>query len=246
MVAISIFGNVTISYKNNALINFFEEIMFDKTKDNTKESLARHVAGVTVRHNSPFADLDIIENAEPLSRELITKYVVPFYLGSKDTDAFRKNYLALKDSINIELVSSLLGDFDWRPRSVGAYFAALGCMNELEENIGNLLLRSDVCYAGHDYCLALASFSSSQAINYLDRYLEHYLNQKDLWFDQGSAMAALAFIGTHRGEDLVTPYRAAWDAFVSNKPNWNLASSIEDFAQQMQSLNEFKAEINNK
>lgn len=214
--------------------------MFKNIKDKTQELLSLHVAGATVRHKGRFSDLKVIENTEPLSKELIGKYVAPFYLGRKDTDEFQKKYLEISDSINVELVSTLLGDFNWRPRSVGAYFAAIGTINELEENIGNLLLRSDVCYAGHDYCIALASFSSPEAINYLNRYLEYYLDQHALWFDQSSAMAALSFIGTNSGKDLVEPHMAAWKSFVTNKPNWDLASSIEGFSQQMEFLNEFK------
>ena len=216
--------------------------MFKKNKDKTQELISLHVAGATVSHKGRFSDLKVIENAEPLSKEFIEKYVAPFYLGSKDTDEFRKNYLEISGSIDTKLVSKLLGDFNWRPRSVGAYFAALSNMNSLEENIGNLLLRSDVCYAGHDYCIALASFSSPEAINYLNEYLEYYLEQPDLWFDQSSAMAALSFIGANNETDLVTPHTAAWESFVANKPNWELASSIEGFSQQMESLNEFKRE----
>lgn len=217
--------------------------MFKKIKDKIQKLLSLHVAGATVRHKGRFSDLEVIENSEPLSSEQIAKYVAPFYLGRRDTDEFRENYLAIKNSLDVPLVSKLLGDFNWRPRSVGAYFAALGGMNNLEENIGKLLLRSDVCYAGHDYCLALASFSSPEAINYLNQYLEYYLQQQDLWFDQNSAMAALSFIEANSGEDLVTPHMAAWETFVSNKPNWDLTSSVENFSQQMKFLNEFKREI---
>ena len=217
--------------------------MFKKVKDKTKELISLHAAGATVRHKGRFSDLKVIENAGPLSKELIGKYVAPFYLGSKDTDEFRKNYLVVSDSIDVVLVSKLLGDLNWRPRSVGAYFAAIGSMSELEENMGNLLLRSDVCYAGHDYCIALTSFSSPEAINYLNEYLEYYLEQHDLWFDQSSAMGALSFIGSNSNKDLLAPHMAAWEKFVANKPNWDLASSIEGFTRQMESLIEFKREI---
>ena len=115
--------------------------MLKKIKDRTKELLSLHVTGATVRHKGRFYDLKVIENTEPLENELLAKYVAPFYLESKGTVEFREKYLELRESIDIELVSKLLGDFNWRPRSVGAYFAALGSMNELEENIGNLLLR---------------------------------------------------------------------------------------------------------
>lgn len=217
--------------------------MFKNIKNKTKELLSLHVAGATVRHKGLFSDLKVLENNEPLDNKLLAKYVAPFYLGSKDTDGFREKFLELRNSIDTGLVSKLLGDFNWRPRSVGAYFAALGSMNEHEENIGNLLLRSDACYAGHDYCLALTSFSSPAAINYLEQYLGYYLEQPDLWFDQSSAMAALSYIGTNKGEDLIAPYMGSWDKFIANKPNWDLTASVEGFTQQIQSLNEFKCEI---
>ncbi|WP_215398567.1 DUF6000 family protein [Rheinheimera oceanensis] len=218
--------------------------MTKKINDSTNDLIYLHVAGATVRHTSPYSELNVDENTQPLDSTFIATYVAPFYLQRKDTDEFRQKYLAVKSSIDSKLVSKLLGDFNWRPRSVGAYFAALGSMIELEEHIGKLLLRSDVCYAGNNYCLALASFASPAAVQYLKQYLEYYLEQSDLWFDQNSAMAALSYIGAKQGEDLVTPYIPLWQKFIANKPDWDLAESIELFSQQMNALNEFKREIN--
>lgn len=150
---------------------------------------------------------------------------------------------SIKDSIDTRLVSKLLGDFNWRPRRVGAYFAAIASLNEHEENIGNLLLRSEVCYAGHNYCLALASFESLEAIDYLERYLTYYLEQPDLYFDQNSAMSALSYIGNLKDKDLISPYMDSWHEFTADKPDWNLDASIDNFNEQMQTLNEFKCEI---
>ncbi|MDP2713571.1 DUF6000 family protein [Rheinheimera sp.] len=217
--------------------------MTKEINDGPKDLISLHVAGATVRHASPYSDLKVDENAEPLDNDFIATYVSPFYRGRKDTDEFRKKYVAVKSSIDTTLVSKLLGDFNWRPRSVGAYFAALGNMNELEDHIGKLLLRSDVCYAGHNYCLALASFSSLGAICYLEKYLGYYLEQSDLWFDQNSAMAALSYIGAKRGEDLVSPFMPSWQKFIVNKPNWDLAAANEKFIQQMSYLSEFKHAI---
>jgi hypothetical protein len=211
--------------------------------DGPEDLISLHVVGATVRHTSPYSDLKVDENAEPLDKDFIATYVSPFYLGRKDTDEFRRKYLAILSSIDIKLVSKLLGDFNWRPRSVGAYFAALGNMKELEDLIGKLLLRSDVCYAGNNYCLALASFSSPAAIHYLEQYLEYYLEQPDLWFDQNSAMAALSYIGTKQGKDLVTAFMPSWQRFIVNKPNWDLSAANEKFIQQMNYLNEFKHAI---
>lgn len=49
-------------------------------KDETKELLALHVAGATVKHESKFSDLEVLKNSEPLDQNFINKYVVPFYM----------------------------------------------------------------------------------------------------------------------------------------------------------------------
>ena len=135
------------------------------------------MAGATVTHSGPYSSLKVLQNKSPLSQEFINKYVSPFYMENIDTEKYRKAYLSIREDLNENIVSTLLGEFNWRPRSVGADFCSIGDLTQYEENIGNLLLRSDVCYSGHKYCLALASFGSEKAISYLERYLEYYLKQ---------------------------------------------------------------------
>ena len=94
--------------------------MTNEINDGPKDLISSHVAGATVRHTSPYSELKVDENTEPLDNEFIATYVSPFYLGRKDTDEFRRKYIAVKSSIDTKLVSNLLGDFNWRPRSVGA------------------------------------------------------------------------------------------------------------------------------
>lgn len=215
-------------------------ILDNNMKDENNAALALHVAGATVKHNTDFSNLKILENNESLSQDFINKYVISLYMKRIDNVEFREYFLTIKDSVDNEVVAKLLGDFNWRTRSVGADFAAIYNMNEYEDNIGKLLLRSDVCYAGRNYCLALASFSSTVAINYLQQYLEYYLRQPDLWFDQDWAMAALSYIGINKGEDLLTPYMDLWNEFIINKPSMILADSMESFNLQMLALNKLK------
>ena len=65
------------------------------------------------------------------------------------------------------MVTTLLAYFDWRPRRVGARLAALREMTGFDDHIGRLLVRSDVCYAGKGYCLALARFNTVRAREHL-------------------------------------------------------------------------------
>jgi hypothetical protein len=66
-----------------------------------------------------------------------------------DRDRFITNLRPVYDEIDEGLIVTLLSQFDWRPRITGAYFAAVKKLASLDDHIGNLLLRSDVCYAGH-------------------------------------------------------------------------------------------------
>ena len=55
--------------------------------------------------------------------------------------------LAVRPEIDKSIVSQLLGDFNWRMRSVGARFATYMNYREFEDIIGVHLLKSEVCYA---------------------------------------------------------------------------------------------------
>ena len=126
--------------------------MFSKFKDKVNKFLAG-----STRYKNKFSTLKVLNNSVPLNDEFIKKYVLPFYMLSEADPEYKSSYLDIRGDVNIDVISKLLGEFDWRPRSVGAYFAAIENKHELQDNIGRLLLRSDVCYTGHNYCLALAS-----------------------------------------------------------------------------------------
>lgn len=114
--------------------------------------------------------------------------------------------------------------------------SAIEHYSPLEDHIGRLFLRSDVCYAGVGYALALAAFNTSPSIDYLKKYLDHYLGRKDLWFDQDSAMSALCYLDRQNGTDLLRGYLPKWKAFKEDKPNHDLERSIHGFQIKMENL----------
>ena len=153
--------------------------------DKTKKAIELHSAGATVRHQNPFEELESYKSESEIDKKFIDKWVIPFYMvGIHNTDEFISNYSKVKSDVNLEIAKQLFGDFNWRTRIVGAYFSAIENYVELEDIIGTLLLKSEVCYAGGGYCFALASFNTEKGINYLKRYLDYYLTRKDLHFVQ--------------------------------------------------------------
>lgn len=170
----------------------------------------------------------------PLSEELISKWIAPFYMwGIRSPDQFIASYCPIRGEITVDLCRSLLVSFNWRPRIAAAYFAAIEKFTELEEHIGRLLLRSDVCYAGQGYTLALGIFNTRGSIDFLKKYLDHYLERKDLWFDQPDAMAALHFTDALNGTSNFVDYLPRWQAFVSDKPKHDLNGVLKSFRQDV-------------
>src|SRR4051812_48164581 len=102
------------------------------TRNDETDEIALHVAGATVRHRNPFENIDVSRNREELTEEFIDKWVVPFYMNSLSNldNATIKNFADTATVINIEIVKQLLGDFDWRTRITGAYFAAINNFKE--------------------------------------------------------------------------------------------------------------------
>lgn len=163
----------------------------------------------------PFEDLEAHRNEDEFTREFTEQWVIPFYMNdfSNLEETTLVSFAAASRKMNPKIVAELLGDFDWRPRMAGAFFAAINYYQEFEEIIGPHLLRSEVCYAGSGYCLALATFSTERCKEFLMTYLEYYLGRKDLWFDQADAYCALEYLDKAAAERMLPK----WKEFVADK-----------------------------
>lgn len=210
------------------------------TRNNESEEIALHVSGATVRHRNPFEALEVPRNNVELSHEFIDKWAAPFYMTSLSNadDTTILMFAEAAKEINIDIVKSLLGDFNWRTRIAGAFFSAINVYKEAEEIIGKHLLKSEVTYAGSGYCLALAAFQTEKAKDYLIAYLDYYLDRKDLWFDQADAFCALEYIDKDQANRLVDK----WNSFVTDKEHWSLERSRKHFNSCMLTLDKIRKE----
>lgn len=204
-----------------------------------KENVVLHPAGATVSHISPFAQIVVPKLDQPLSQTVVDKWVIPFYRSRirGDAEKFTEAFRPIIHAVDDELITSLLSESNWRPRIVAAYFAAITNRKTHEEHVGKLLLRSDVCYAGRGYCLALACFNTPNALKYLMDYLDYYLLHPELYFDQGVAMAAVAHMDSQNDTNNLAYYLPAWSSFIENKATWNLDDIIDLFSRQMRAIN---------
>lgn len=119
----------------------------------------------------------------------------------------------VKADISRELCLLLLGDFNWRTRLVGAYFAAVQGYDDLIDVIGTHFIKSEVCCVGHVYALVLAFFDTPQSRRYLDLYLDYYLTRSDLYFDQQHAIEAALYLDRRTGSNASARYAGAWRQF---------------------------------
>ncbi|RNC86010.1 MAG: hypothetical protein ED557_04365 [Balneola sp.] len=183
-----------------------------------------------------FDHLTYQRNDDKLSPEFIQKWVLPFYMTHIYNDSFSPRLNILRNELDCEVVRKLLGDFNWRTRSVGAVFAAIIDCTKFEEQIGTLLLKSEMVSAGKKYVLTLATFNTPQSIQYLLDYLDYYLERKDLWYDQDHAMAALKWLDHLNGSNHLDNYIERWNNFITDKPYWNLDQSFEIVSREMTAL----------
>ncbi len=183
-----------------------------------KENLTNmqlHSAGATVQHISPFEDFVSYTNETEISQEFREEWVIPFYFELNNrSDEWIEKMIELKPQINETIILQNLGDFDWRTRSTGSYFAGIKKVIQFQEIIGIHLLKSEVCYAGSIYAITLASFNTERSVYYLNLYLEYYLTKPELYFDQGSALIALRYLDELNSTNNTDKHLRNWEKLM--------------------------------
>ena len=183
--------------------------------DDFNEMANLHSAGAIVRHISPFSGLPSHKNESGLSVDFTTKWAVPFYMkiGTYDYSNWIEDVKQIKSEITPEICLQLLGDFNWRTRLVGSYFAAVKGYTNLIEIIGIHLLKSEVCCVGHIYALVLAFFNTPESREYLTKYLNYYLTTPSLYFDQKNVMEAILYLDKVNGTGIFSEQLVKWTRF---------------------------------
>ena len=193
-----------------------------------KENLTNiqlHSAGATVQHISPFEDLVSYVNETEISQAFREEWVIPFYFElNNQSDEWIKKIIQLKPLISEDVILQNLGDFDWRTRSTGSYFAGIKNALQFQEIIGIHLLKSEVCYAGSEYAITLALFNTERSVYYLNLYLEYYLTKPELYIDQGSVITAFKYLDEINSTNHVEKHLKNWENFVT----WRNEKQIEN------------------
>lgn len=147
---------------------------------------------------------------DPELTELIDRFVTP---GNRYLELLHGNYLAKPEQELAQFLAELIADAhaisdeeievllssEWRSRLTAGYLIAAAPREQLVPQIGQLLIESQLVYAGQGYCIALASIGTASAADQLTAYLDRWLPKIDARGDQGWAMAALVSLDEEGG-----------------------------------------------
>ncbi|MEV0382811.1 DUF6000 family protein [Nonomuraea sp. NPDC050643] len=138
--------------------------------------------------------------------KLAHRYVHP---GKDDVRRYLKllhgNFLALPEPVFRSFAGSLakdareitdddlrvLLDSEWRARLTAAWLIGMDRRTQHREQLGELLLESELVYAGQGYCFALARFGERRDAEILTAYLHRWLPETNCRYNQDTAMGAL-------------------------------------------------------
>ncbi|MFK0259067.1 DUF6000 family protein [Streptomyces sp. NPDC090445] len=109
----------------------------------------------------------------------------------------------------------------WRERKTAAWLITVARRTEFRERLGELLLASEVCYAGTAYCVTFATFGTPADADLLAAYLDRYLRRPDLYYDQPAAMGALLHLDAKLRADQAARFLARdglWHQWIDGPP----------------------------
>ena len=125
--------------------------------DKLNNAIKLHSAGATAKHMSPFENLKSYQYEIEMNQSFREKWVIPFYfkLHRNDNEWINK-IVEVYQEISDEVILKNLGEFNWRTRSTGAFFASIKDKKEYIDIIGTHLIKSEVCYSGKTNAKVLA------------------------------------------------------------------------------------------
>ncbi|WP_369146293.1 DUF6000 family protein [Streptomyces sp. R44] len=146
------------------------------------------------------------------------RYLAP---GRPAPPGFTRRIIEDAAAVTDEELDALLA-YEWRSRFTAAWLIGVDRRARFRARLGELLLASEVCFAGAAYCFALARFGTRADAEVLVAYLDRYLPRTDLRYDQPEALGALlrldAGLGTSYAGRFVPP-GGLWDTWVGALPS---------------------------
>ncbi|MCP4373048.1 MAG: hypothetical protein GY797_33815 [Deltaproteobacteria bacterium] len=181
-----------------------------------------------------------------MDQDYLNEWVVPFYMNILHGNYLRKDIKSTEfntkveqaiQKITPEIVERLIEGY-WRESITGSWFAGLKKYTQFQDRIGDLLIASEAVYAGQSHAFALANFSNKKSGEYLSQYLDIYLSQPNLVYDQDWVMVALMWVDSQNETALASRFlvpNGLWDQYTKDKnsQSWSIERRKNDFWEVM-------------
>ena len=125
----------------------------------------------------------------------------------------------------------ILLESEWRSRLTASWLIGFDRRDHFRDILGDLLLASQLCFAGQGYCFALARLGTDEDAQHLTVYLDRYLRQADCQYDQHWAISALLHVDSRTGSDHASRFLVPgglWDQWNEAQPRLSSPSRFMD------------------
>ncbi|MFF7795135.1 DUF6000 family protein [Streptomyces sp. NPDC007991] len=161
----------------------------------------------------------------------------PLGMSGRERGKFTRKLGKAASAINPRELETLLNG-GWRERTTAAWLIAVAGRTEFRERLGELLLASEVPFAGEAYCVALATFGAPADADLLGAYLDRYLLRPDLDYDQAAALGALLLLDARLGASQAARFLVSdglWQQWVDGPPtkDYDAPGSYREFIGQL-------------
>lgn len=165
--------------------------------------------------------------------DLYERWVTPFYMHllhgnfrncllaeevSDERDQMVAAFQRCLANVDPTVVAVLLHQPEWRARLAGSWYAGLRDWPQFTDELGAMLVESQMCFAGQGYCVALACFADVTSAEHLCRYLDVWLPQVEKHYDQDWALPALVWVDQQLGTCYAARYLmpgGLWEQWAS-------------------------------
>lgn len=134
---------------------------------------------------------------------------------------------------------TILLEGGWRERKTAAWLIAVAGRTEFRERLGDMLLASEVCFAGTAYCVAFATFATPADADLLAAYLDRYLRRPDLYYDQPAAIGALLHLDAKLRTDQAARFLTEdglWHQWIEGPPRKDHHTTPENYRGSINQL----------
>ncbi|MFK7903533.1 MAG: DUF6000 family protein [Chitinophagales bacterium] len=105
--------------------------------------------------------------------------------------------------------------------------------------IGIHLLKSQVCYAGKTYAKTLAYFNDEIGNQYLEKYLDYYLNEPSLFYDQYCVIQAVKYLDKVNHANRLEKYFQDWEE-LAKQQGQQKEISTENLEKEIEAIEKIK------